>query len=457
MANARVTDLNTRPVQPGRYVLYWMQAAQRAECNPALEHAIAEANRLDQPLRVVFGLTPHFPEANERHYRFMLEGLRETAAALAKRDIPLAIERRQPPAAALALAGEASLLVCDRGYLRLQKQWREQVARNAPCRVVQVETEVVVPVDEVSGKEEAGAYTLRPKLTKLLGEYLRPVARERLRRRWEGGEANGGPDSIRPLHGDDLDTDGLDGVAALPRYGSGSRFTGGTSQALKLLRRFLREGLAAYPEQSREPGPDATSHLSPYLHFGQISPLQVAPMAQEVGGDGAARFLEQLLVRRELAMNFVHHNPRYDSFDCLVGWQAQTLGEHAHDRRPYVCTLEQLEAADTHDEYWNAAMREMLLTGFMHGYMRMYWGKQIIAWSPDPREAFGRILCLNNKYFLDGRDPVSFANVAWCFGKHDRPFMERPIFGKVRTMNAAGLRRKFDMAAYLRRVEDLGG
>ncbi|MBU0608901.1 MAG: deoxyribodipyrimidine photolyase, partial [Armatimonadetes bacterium] len=324
------------------------------------------------------------------------------------------------------------------GYLRIQKQWRDQVARGAPCAVVQVETEVVVPVDEVSDKEEAGAYTLRPKLTRLLGEYLRPVQEGRVKRRWEGGAANGGPDDIRPLHG----------------YGNagGSRFVGGTSQALKLLRRFIREQLPTYHERSNQPDLDATSHLSPYLHFGQASPVQVALLVQAQGGDGAARFLEQLIVRRELAMNFVHHNPHYDSYDCIVGWQAQTLGEHAHDPRPYLYSLEQLEAAETHDEYWNAAMREMVQTGFMHGYMRMYWGKKIIEWSPDPRAAFERTLVLNNKHFVDGRDPVSFANVAWCFGKHDRPFMERGIFGKVRYMNAAGLKRKFDMAGYVRRV-----
>ena len=450
MADARLQDLNTRPLQPGRYVLYWMQAAQRAASNPALEHAITEANRLDQPLRVVFGLTPHFPEANERHYRFMLEGLREVATALAQRGVGFTVEPGEPSQVALRLARMASLVVCDRGYLRLQKQWREQVAARAPCRVVQVETEVVVPVDEASDKEEAGAYTLRPRLTKLLGEYLQPLPTGQVKRRWDEGEANGGPGDTRPLHGN-----GPRGVAALAGQGSASRFIGGTSQALKLLRRFLREQLSTYHEQSNQPDRDATSHLSLYLHFGQISPLQVALEAQAVGGDGAARFLEQLIVRRELAINFVHRNPQYDRYDCIVGWQAQTLGQHVEDARPVLYTPDQLEAAGTHDEYWNAAMREMLLTGFMHGYMRMYWGKKIIEWSPDPREAFARLLHLNNKYFVDGRDPLSFANVAWCFGKHDRPFMERAIFGKVRYMNAAGLKRKFDMAGYVRRVTGL--
>jgi deoxyribodipyrimidine photo-lyase len=409
MQQQRLHLLNTRSVRPGRYVLYWMQAAQRAACNPALEHAIAEANRLDQPLRVVFGLTPHFPEANERHYRFMLEGLREVATSLAKRGVGFTVEPGEPPQVALRFAKMASLVVCDRGYLRVQRQWREQVATGTPCRVVEVETEVVVPVDEVSDKEEAGAYTLRPKLTKLLGTYLQPLPAGKMKRRWDEDEANGGPGDTRPLHGDGS-FGGLGGVPPLPGYGSASRFTGGTSPALQVLRRFLREHLPTYHEQGNQPDRDATSHLSPYLHFGQISPLQVALEAQAIRGDGAARFLEQLIVRRELAMNFVHHNPEYDRYDCIVGWQAQTLGQHAGDARPVLYTLDQLEAGATHDEYWNAAMHEMLLTGFMHGYMRMYWGKKVIEWSPDPREAFARLLYLNNKYFVDGRDPLSFAN-----------------------------------------------
>jgi len=199
--------------------------------------------------------------------------------------------------------------------------------------------------------------------------------------------------------------------------------------------------------------------LSPYLHFGQISPLEVA-LAVENARDTnrAARdaFLEELIVRRELSLNFVEHHPRYDTFDALPAWAQRSLREHAADPREYLYTLEVLEAARTQDPYWNAAQREMVRTGKMHNYMRMYWGKKILEWSPTPEAAFAAALHLNNKYELDGRDPNSFAGVAWCFGKHDRAWGEREVFGKIRYMGAAGLKRKFDMDTYVRRVGAAG-
>jgi deoxyribodipyrimidine photo-lyase len=197
------------------------------------------------------------------------------------------------------------------------------------------------------------------------------------------------------------------------------------------------------------------SDISPYLHFGQISPLYVAlEVANAAGVRKEAReaYLEQLIVRRELSMNFVNFNDHYDSYDCIPSWAKRTLAEHESDRRQYEYSVEELEQGRTHDPYWNAAQREMVDSGKMHNYMRMYWGKKIIEWTPKPEDAFRAALYLNNKYELDGRDPNGFTGVAWCFGKHDRPWQERKVFGKVRYMNAEGLRRKFDMDAYLRKV-----
>jgi deoxyribodipyrimidine photo-lyase len=449
----RIQLLNPQPVRDGRYVLYWMQAAQRAEDNHALEYAIEQANALGQPLLAVFGLTADFPEANERHYRFMLEGLRETQAALARRGVPLVVLKGEPSQVALRAAREGSLLVTDRGYLRGQKQWRQHVADQAPCRVVQVETEVVVPVEVASGKEEFAARTIRPKIHLWWDEHLRPVPRLRLKCR--ATEADLPAWVARDVDLRDVDAVLRDlRVPGLPETGSGSRFTGGPRRAARLLDTFIANGLAAYDETGNEPAADATSHLSPYLHFGQISPLTIALAASGMHSTAAEPFLEQLIVRRELAMNFVHYNDRYDTYAALPDWARKTLEEHRIDRRPALYSLEEMEQARTGDEYWNAAMREMLHTGFMHNTMRMYWGKKIIEWSPAPEEACARMLQLNHKYFVDGRDPVSFANVLWCFGKHDRPFGERAVFGKVRYMNAAGLKRKYDMAAYVRRVAE---
>ena len=163
--------------------------------------------------------------------------------------------------------------------------------------------------------------------------------------------------------------------------------------------------------------------------------------------------MEELIVRRELAANFVYYHRDYDNFDCLPGWAQKTLADHRKDRRSYTYTLRQLEDAETHDPYWNAAMKEMKTTGFMHNYMRMYWGKKILEWSSSPELAFRNTLAINNKYFLDGRDPNSYAGVAWIYGVHDRAWPQRAIYGKVRCMMASGLERKFDISAYLDKVK----
>ncbi|MGC9362125.1 MAG: deoxyribodipyrimidine photo-lyase, partial [Candidatus Syntrophosphaera sp.] len=220
---------------------------------------------------------------------------------------------------------------------------------------------------------------------------------------------------------------------------------------------------------------DIQSGLSPYLHFGQISALEVALRVMEYAEipafeaanlirdksdldplqAGVASFLEELIVRRELSCNFCYYNEDYDNYNSIPLWARKTLNDHLGDARPYDYSLEELETARTDDPFWNAAQQEMLRTGKMHNYLRMYWGKKLIEWIPEPETAFGLMLYLNNKYLLDGRDPNSYAGVAWCFGKHDRPWQERDIFGKVRYMNANGLKRKFDMQGYLEKVRGL--
>ena len=230
---------------------------------------------------------------------------------------------------------------------------------------------------------------------------------------------------------------------------------GGARAAEARLRHFLARGLERYDEDRNDPGLAGQSGLSPYLHFGHISPLSVALAVRERRGAGARAFLEELIVRRELSVNMVRYSAVYDRFAVLPAWCRATLLAHAGDRREHLYTPRQLEAARTHDPYWNAAQTEMILTGSMHGYMRMYWGKKILEWTASPEQAFRTALRLNNRHQLDGRDPNGFAGVAWVFGKHDRPWAERPVFGLVRYMNAAGLERKFDMKAYVERVGKL--
>jgi len=445
----RVQCLNEKPPRSGRYVVYWMQAAQRAEYNHALEYAVQKANEFQKPLLTVFILTDRFPEANARHYLFLLEGLREVQDDFAQRGFKMAVRfSPHPPEGIIEVAGEAVCVVTDRGYLRIQRQWREEVAARIPCPLWQVESEVVVPVGVVSTHEEYGAYTIRPKIKKHLSRYLVPLAEEKPHHPslnlpsfpWELNLSE--PRKV-------LEQLAVDrSVTLLPDQG-------GTSRGKRKLREFIERKLPHYSQLRNDPSQDGLSGMSPYLHFGQISPLFIvreiinAPLKEEE----KEVYLEELIVRRELAANFVFYNPVYDSFLCLPSWARETLEKHRRDPRKYHYPKEVFEAAQTHDPLWNAAQRELLLTGKLHGYVRMYWGKKILEWSEDPEEAFQIALFLNNKYALDGRDPNSFAGIAWCFGKHDRAFQERPIFGKVRYMGLGAMKQKGVIERYIERIE----
>lgn len=451
----RLRRLNDGHAGPGRYVLYWMQASCRVRCNHALEHAVRRANELGRPVVACFGLTADFPEANARHYAFLLEGLRDAQAALADRGIPLVVRRGRPDEVAAELARDACLVVTDRGYLRVQREWRERAAAAIPRALVEVESDVVVPVETAAAHAQYAAATLRPRIARQLARFLVPLRATPLRAKPPALPPAGLPLDDLPALLRELGVD--DRVPPVPALRGGER------AAEARLRAFLERGLARYDEDRNDPGLAGQSGLSPYLHFGQISPLRIALAVRERARRagprhraGAEAFLEELIVRRELGANMARYEADYDRFAVLPAWCRATLLAHAKDRRERLYTPRQLEAARTHDPYWNAAQTEMVLTGTMHGYMRMYWGKKILEWTESPEAAFRTALRLNNRYQLDGRDPNSFAGVAWVFGKHDRPWAERPVFGLVRYMNAAGLERKFDMKAYVERVAKLG-
>ena len=475
MFKDRITELNDRPIREGRYVLYWMQTSQRVRYNHALEYTVAVANELKLPPLVCFGLTADYPDASARHFQFMLEGLEEVSAELEERDIAFTLRIGEPAGVAIDLAREAALVVCDRGYLSHLREWRRHVAEVIKAPLVEVESELAVPVEAVSTKQEYAARTIRPKVHRVLGRYLVPV--EAVEPISTLSDTPGGED-VGDVGGlmDKLKPAGNPGPVA-------EFFTGGAAEAHRRLRRFRDDRLPAYEENRSEPGLDVSSALSPYLHFGQISELEVAlelgalefvagleegkgRMKLKPGSVGmrtdseqvaSARdaFLEELLVRRGLAHNYTWFARDYWTYNALPDWARKTLAEHKNDARQWTYSRDELLAGQTHDEFWNAAMREMRVTGYMHNYMRMYWGKKLLEWHKDPEEAFEVTLSLNNTWFLDGRDPNSYANVAWIFGLHDRPWTEREVFGKVRYMDANGLKRKFDMNEYLHKVEQL--
>ncbi len=450
----RIRVLKDVAPRDGAYVLYLMQQGMRSRDNPALEYAVEEAIRLGLPVVTGFGLLDggaHFPEANARHYAFLLQGLADAKAGLERRGIAFVLRRTTPAKAALNLGRQAAMLVLDRGYLTIQKSWYAEIGKGFDGRLVQVEGDVVVPVEVASGKHEFAARTLRPKLHRAWEPYLAPLRARKVK------HPAGDPGLTSDI--DVSDPDAALAAMTLDRTVTPvRRFRGGETEGYRRLDAYLAGPFSDYGTVRNRPEAGAASHLSPYLHFGQISPVAAALKVQAAkagGPEDRAAFLEELIVRRELAMNHVHTNPGYDAYaQAVPDWARKALAEHADDPRPHLYDEEALAQGRTHDEYWNAAMREMRVTGYMHNHLRMYWGKKILEWSPSPEEAFAVTLRLNNRYFLDGRDPNSFTNVAWLFGLHDRPWGRRKVFGTVRYLGQNTL-RKFDAKAYLKAVEDL--
>jgi deoxyribodipyrimidine photo-lyase len=430
-------------------VVYWMQRAVRIADNPALDVAIEAGNLLGLPVVVFFAVIPNYPNANLRHYHFLQQGLRDVAEDAAERGVGFVV-RRHPDNSLEAFLeeAEAALLIGDENPCREPERWRRVLAKRLRIPYWSVDADVVVP-SRVFNRSFVLLHHFRPHLKRALPEYLVAPGRMEPIKRWE---------PRRVLQGISLDGEMTECFRGLDRsIRPVDSFTGGTHAAMKRLGEFVRNELSAYDERRNHPEVRGTSRLSPYLHFGNIGPLTVALAVQNAVDEGRAapavgeRFLEQLIGWRELAVLFVRHEPNYDNWECAAPWARQTLTEHAGDGRPHRYTLEQLERGETADDLWNAAQREMVTTGWMHNFMRMYWAKKILEWSPDPATAFEWAVMLNDRYELDGRDPNGYAGIAWAIvGRHDRPWFNRPVFGLIRPMTAASTGRKFNASLYVR-------
>jgi len=440
------------PAPHGCCVVYWMQRAQRALDNPAIDVAVAAANALQQPAIIFFAPVPFYPHANLRHYAFLEQGIPDIAEAARRRGIGFVL-RRYPEHSLLKFCDEvrASLVVGDENPMRQPAHWREVAARKLGVPLWTIDADVIVP-STLLEKEQYAARTIRPRLQRRLREFLQPPANLKARIEWQK------PPRLQALP-DDGSLDLTEHWKKLDRSVSPvDSFRGGTSQALRLLREFVRRKLAHYPDRHGKPEIDGTSRLSPYLHFGHIGPHTVglAVETSKAPRPAKADFLDQLITWRELSINFAHFNPLYDSLESAPAWAQRTLARHARDRRPVLYSRRQLEDAETHDDLWNAAQLQMLHSGWMHNYMRMYWAKKILEWSPSPAVAYQTAVYLNDKYFLDGRDPNGYAGIAWAIaGKFDRPWFERPIFGSIRYMSGNAARKKFDADKYIEQVAEL--
>jgi deoxyribodipyrimidine photo-lyase len=393
-----------------------MRVNRRVESNHALAYAVDLANRLDLPVLCC-------EQPDDRFPGFVLEGAPETKKRMTRLRIGYVFGKKD-------LAPHAAAIVTDDWPLPLP----DPCDPGAACFAV--DSSCIVPMNCIQ-KREFGAYTIRPKIHRLLPEYLHPVPAIKVRRRYPGPSPQlpkAKPDRSRPFHG-------------------------GRLEAERHLQYFLDNNLRRYAREKNEPSAHATSDLSPYLHYGYISSLEVALAVREHARRHkliADEFLEELIVRRELAFNFARFTDRVDSLDALPDWARKTLRKHARNRRDPVYTRDEFERARTHDALWNATQKEMLLRGKIHGYYRMYWGKKIIEWSATHEDALATMVYIHDRYALDGHDPNTYANILWCFGLHDRPFAERPIFGQVRYMGLAGMRRKTDVDAYIREIDTMG-
>ncbi|MBA4386987.1 MAG: deoxyribodipyrimidine photolyase [Verrucomicrobia bacterium] len=428
----------------GGVVVYWMSRDQRIEDNWALLLAQQEAILRRRPLHVVFTLAPAFGHANLRHYAFMFHGLHQVEKGLAAKGIPFVLLKGDPHEMISVYARniDAALLVVDFDPLRKKREWIDRVLKRVNIPVLEVDAHNIVPCRLVSQKVEYGAYTLRPKLNRLLPEFLveipslkkHPFSADRhiLAADWQEAMKWLSPDRS---------------------VGEVTSVKPGAAAARRRLEDFVERALADYDLGSRDPCMDGTSRLSPYLHFGQISAHRVALEVEKVSAAGKlakGAFLEQLVVRRELSDNFCFYNKLYDSPDGFPEWARATLARHGKDKRQYAYGLEELEQGKTHDPLWNAAQLKLVRDGWMHGYLRMYWAKKILEWTAAPGEPLERANYLNDRYQLDGRDPNGYVGTAWSIGGvHDRAWSERPIFGKIRYMSYKGCRSKFDVEEYV--------
>jgi deoxyribodipyrimidine photo-lyase len=458
-----------------------MTATRRLVWNFALDRALEIAREGSQPLVILEALRCDYPWASARFHRFVMDGMEEHRAALSGSNVTYYpyVEPSLGAGRGLleAMAARASVVVTDDHPGFFYPRMIAAAAARLDVTLEAVDSCGLVPVRQ-PGVAFVTAHSFRRRLQRSLPELLavrprpRPLSRPpdtgkarlpaEVRRRWAAVTA-------AELRGDAL-LDRLPIDRSVPPVPG---VTGGTAAGRRVLKRFVRSGLPRYADESNRPESEATSGLSPWLHFGHLSPHEVfaavtraegwTPVSLSPPADGRRRgwwgmssdaesFLDQIVTWRELGHNAAARMPDYDRWKSLPKWARETLGAHAGDPREPVYSLERLEEAETHDPLWNAAQRQLVTGGRIHNYLRMLWGKKILEWSPTPREALAVMLHLNDKYALDGRDPNSVSGIFWILGRYDRPWgPERPIFGKIRYMSSENTARKFPVKRFIER------
>jgi deoxyribodipyrimidine photo-lyase len=430
-------------------VVYWMSRDQRVNDNWALLWAQQEALIHHKGLLVVFCMIPDYPGATPRHYSFMRKGLRELQEKLNQCNIGFRLLEQSPEVILPQFLDtiDAHLLVSDFDPLRIKQQWKKMLIDRLKVPLHEVDTHNIVPAWIISDKKEYGAYTLRPKIKRVLDDYLTDIPAVQLHPfNWN----NPPPEAPETYRGERVASQTTE---AYPWIQAGE------AAAHLAAVNFVQQRLATYTKARNNPCLDGQSGLSPYLHFGQLSPQRLAWMVSRsaLPAETKDAFLEELVVRRELADNFCYYEPAYDRVAGFPDWARKTLDQHRNDQRAAVYSLAEFENGTTHEMLWNACQQDLVQSGKLHGFLRMYWAKKILEWTPDPETALEYAITLNDRYSLDGRDPNGYTGIAWSLGGvHDRAWRERAVFGKIRYMNEAGCRRKFDVAGYIDTVFNQG-
>ena len=440
----RVKKLNQKDYSGGD-IVYWMSREQRVRDNWALVRSRELASRFKTELKVIFCLSPSFLDAPWRHYHFLIEGLKEVESELENLNIGFTLLTGDPAQEIPEFIRKTNpgYLVTDFSPLRIKRDWEDAVRKKLAIPFECVDAHNIVPCWLASEKQEFAAYTLRPKLKRLRSGFLWDLTRIERQDRTQVSPENDWEKACRSLKIDKT-------------VGPVSEFTPGENAAHTALDEFVEKKLSGYGENRNDPNRDSLSNMSIYLHYGHISAQRIAlgvSESEHCSGEDREAYLEELIVRRELADNYCYYNRDYDNFNGFPEWARKSLDKHREDAREYIYSSEEFEKGLTHDPLWNAAQAEMTVTGKMHGFMRMYWAKKILEWSGSPEEAQEIAIYLNDKYELDGRDPNGYTGIAWSIGGvHDRAWFERDIFGKIRYMNFNGCRRKFNVNSYIDKV-----
>jgi deoxyribodipyrimidine photo-lyase len=480
----RVFNKNEKEINDkGDYVLYWMQSTRRFQYNFALEYAVSWANKLNKPLLIYEAFSCQYRWATDRSHTFMMQGMKQHLDFAENNDLNYITFCESKPGQIdemfTKLSEWASLIISDEYPIFIIKKSNEKYSKKVDVPYITVDSNGIIPLG-LTDKDPYSAYFFRKTMQKNFVEaYTHPPMQHPL----EDLENNDEIESISEII--NQYPDGKKALANIPSFIQSLdinhsvepiEWEGSRQAGLGMLGQFIQYGLLDYGEKRNDPDENKTSHLSPWLHFGKISPFEVVRAVFEYqpddwsldkitynkgstggffnGNEDIADFLDELITWREVGFHFAHHRPDYDQFESLPDWALKTMNEHRDDPREWTYSYEEFAEAKTHDELWNAAQRQLRQEGIIHNYLRMLWGKKVIEWTPDPETALEYLIDLNNTYAIDGRDPNSYSGIFWCFGRFDRAWQERPIFGKLRYMTSKSTRSKVKLSQYLDRYGD---